>query len=128
MKFLDEGDFVKAWGGISSIQFGLPAVWTEAANRGATLNNMVDWMSTQPAKLAGISTRKGAIAPGMDADLVVFDPDGETLVSSTNILHRHKVTPYEGKLLRGKVRATYLRGKAVYENGIFEKTARGILV
>jgi len=128
MKFLAEGDFDRAWGGISSLQFVLGAVWTEAVERGATLNNMVEWMSARPAKLAGINKRKGGIAPGMDADLVVFDPDGETLVSSTNILHRHKVTPYEGKILQGKIRATYLRGKMVYENGNLINPPRGKLL
>ncbi len=128
MKFLAEGDFARAWGGISSLQFGLPVVWTEAVHRGATLGNIADWMSRRPAELANINTKKGSIAPGMDADLVVFDPDGETLVSSANILHRHKVTPYEGRLLRGKIRATYLRGRAVYENGDFKKPRRGNLI
>ena len=75
LKQLDTGDFFAAWGGVSSLQLSLPAVWTQARRRGHDLARVVGWMSSGPAELAGLAT-KGRIQPGHDADLVVFAPDG----------------------------------------------------
>ena len=107
------GDFAAAWGGIASLQLGLPAVWTEARRRGHTLADVVRWMSTGPAELVGLTGTKGAIAPGCDADLVAFDPDGEFSVHASELHHRNPVTPYAGQTLTGAVRTTWLRGRAV---------------
>ncbi|MEU6973139.1 allantoinase AllB [Kitasatospora aureofaciens] len=107
------GDFAAAWGGIASLQLGLPAVWTEARRRGHTLADVVRWMSTGPAELVGLTGTKGAIAPGCDADLVAFDPDGEFSVHAGELHHRNPVTPYAGRTLTGAVRTTWLRGRAV---------------
>ncbi|QMU76027.1 allantoinase AllB [Streptacidiphilus sp. PB12-B1b] len=106
------GDFAAAWGGIASLQLGLPAVWTEARRRGFALADVVRWMSSGPAGLAGLSA-KGAIAPGMDADLVAFDPDAEFTVEPEGLHHRNPVTPYAGRALTGAVRTTWLRGRVV---------------
>ena len=114
LKSLDTGDFAAAWGGIASLQLGLSAVWTEARKRGVALDRVVDWMSTQPAKLVRLS-RKGVIAEGYDADLVVFDPDETWTVDGSQLLHRHSLTPYDGLTLAGRVRATYLRGDLIYD-------------
>ncbi|MGW3042972.1 allantoinase AllB [Kitasatospora sp. NPDC001159] len=107
------GDFAAAWGGIASLQLGLPAVWTEARRRGHTLADVVRWMSAGPAELVGLGGIKGAIAVGCDADLVAFDPDGEFAVRAGELHHRNPVTPYAGRTLVGAVRTTWLRGREV---------------
>ncbi len=114
LKKLDLGDFEGAWGGIASLQLGLSVVWTEARKRGHDVAALARWMSAAPALLAGLS-HKGRIAPGFDADLVVWDPDASFVVTKERILHRHKITPYEGQTLFGDVRATYLRGTRVFD-------------
>jgi allantoinase len=115
LKRLDTGNFDDAWGGIASLQFGLSVVWTEARARGFALADVSRWMSAAPARHAGLAGRKGALAAGCDADLVVFDPEGSYRVEPGAIRHRHKVTPYAGRTLDGVVRATYLRGRKVYD-------------
>ena len=122
MKHLDRGDFSRAWGGIASLQLRLPATWTGAAARGADLTRVVEWTAAAPARLAGLDDRKGAIEMGKDADLVVFDPDDITGVRGGRLLHRHPITPYEGMRLRGRVVATILRGKVVYNGSTVSGT------
>jgi allantoinase len=109
LKRLEDGDFGAAWGGIASLQVALPAVWTGARARGIGLAEVVRWMATAPARLAGLST-KGAIAVGKDADLVAFAPDERWTVG--DLEHRNPVTPYSGRSLVGAVRRTWLRGAA----------------
>jgi allantoinase len=109
MKRADTGDFGTAWGGISSVQLGLPVVWTAAAARGLSLADVVGWMASSPARLAGLSD-KGVIEAGRDADLVAFAPDERFVVSADRLLTRHRLTPYLGRELRGVVRQTWLRG------------------
>ena len=99
LKHLDTGDVFRAWGGIASLQLALPAVWTERTRRGFTLADLAGWMALHPAELVGLAGRKGAIAPGRDADLVVFDPDATFTVDPTALHHRHRATPYEGRIL-----------------------------
>ena len=112
LKRPDTGDFGAAWGGIASVQLALPVVWTEARRRGHPLTDVVRWMADAPARLAGLG-RKGAIAPGRDADFTVFAPDDEYLVDPAALHHRHPVTPYAGRRLTGRVRASYLRGQRI---------------
>jgi allantoinase len=109
MKFRDTGDFADAWGGISSIQFALAAVWTEARGRHFSLADVSRWMSERPAALAGLAN-KGAIALGKDADLVIFAPDEILVVDETPRQQRHPGTPYDGRRLFGVVKQTILRG------------------
>ncbi len=113
LKCCDSGDFVRAWGGISSLQLGLPAVWTGARARGRSLVEVAEWMCAAPARLAGLAGKKGMIAPGYDADLCVWDPDAEMRVDPLALHHRHKITPYSGRALSGVVLATYLRGTKI---------------
>jgi allantoinase len=112
MKHLDTGDFGAAWGGITSVQLGLSVVWTEARHRGVSLGEVAGWMSTKPAKLAGLH-RKGRIDVGFDADFCIFAPDQSFAVDATKLYHRHPVTPYAGRALTGVVRDTLLRGERV---------------
>jgi allantoinase len=107
---LKKGDFAKAWGGIASLQFVLPIVWTNARRRGFTIEDIARWCCAAPAWLANLA-RKGAIKPGNDADFVVWDPDETFTVTPAIIEHRHKVTPYLGATLDGVVKATWTRGK-----------------
>lgn len=122
------GDFIHAWGGIASIELGLPAIWTEARARGFGVADVARWMSKAPAALAGLSGRKGRIAPGYDADLVVWDPDQEFTVDGSQLQQRHKVTPYDGRRLRGAVRTTFVRGQRVWDRGGLVQPAHGELL
>jgi allantoinase len=121
------GDFCAAWGGIASLQLGLPAVWTAAAGRGVGLDELSRWMCGAPASLVGLQRRKGHIAAGRDADLVVWDPAASFVVDPALLQHRHPLTPYAGRRLRGVVRTTYLRGRVVYQDGAFP-SPRGALL
>jgi allantoinase len=109
LKHPETGDFASAWGGIASLQLGLPAVWTAARARGVPLTDVAGWMATRPAALAGL-TRKGALAPGRDADLCVFAPDDSFVVDAAALEHRNPVSAYDGQRLTGVVRRTWLRG------------------
>ena len=112
LKDVADGDFGAAWGGVSSLQLGLPLIWTEARRRGIGLEQVVQWMSTAPARRMGLEG-KGALTPGADADLVVFAPQESFLVDGAQLHHRHPVTPYQHKELDGRVRETFLRGRRV---------------
>ncbi|MFE3428293.1 allantoinase AllB [Streptomyces sp. NPDC059171] len=117
-------DFASAWGGISSLQLGLPAIWTEARRRGHSLDDVVRWMSTAPAELAGL-TRKGAIEAGRDADFAVLAPEATFTVDPAELFHRNQVTAYAGKTLHGVVRSSWLRGARIVSDGVLaEPTGR----
>jgi allantoinase len=109
-----DGDFVRAWGGIASLELSLPAVWTGASSRGLGLERLAEWLCAAPARLAGLDRRKGSIEPGKDADLVLWDPDAEFVVDEAALRQRHKRTPYAGLRLRGRVHETWSRGRLVY--------------
>ncbi|WP_338673925.1 allantoinase AllB [Streptomyces sp. SCSIO 30461] len=109
-------DFGTAWGGISSLQLGLPVIWTEARKRGHGLEDVARWMSAGPAGLAGLD-RKGAIEAGRDADFAVFAPDETFTVDPAELHHRNQVTAYAGRTLHGVVKSTWLRGRRIVENG-----------
>ena len=117
----------RAWGGIASLQSGLSAVWTGASARGFDLADLARWMATAPAASVGLAGRKGVIAPGADADLVVFDPDATCTLAATDLHYRHPISPYVGVPLRGRVQQTYLRGALVYDNGAFPGAPAGNL-
>jgi allantoinase len=119
MKRLEEGSFRTAWGGISSLSLALSVMWTEASGRGFALTHIARWMAEGPARLAGCHEYKGQIAPGADADFVIFEPEREFVVTEHNLFHRHPISPYLGEKLRGVVKATYLRGQPVFAEGKF---------
>ena len=128
MKLRDTGDFMQAWGGISSLQLRLPIVWTEGKRRGLALQHMTRWLCSAPAELVGLATRKGAIAVGKDADLVIWNPDKQFTVEGKTLHHRHKLTPYQGRVLEGVVEKTFLRGRKIYDGGEFIGEPRGLLL
>ena len=109
-----DGDFFSAWGGIASLQLSLPAVWTGARDRSVPLPRLATWMCEHTAALAGLSDRKGRIAPGFDADLIVWNPDESFHVEPGALRHRHSVTPYHGRDLYGVVQETYVGGRCVF--------------
>jgi allantoinase len=109
------GDFLRAWGGIASLELSLAAVWTGARARGHGFGDLARWMSAATADLAGLSDRKGAIVPGRDADLIAWAPDAEFVVDPGRLHQRHKLTPYAGMSLRGIVQRTFLRGRSIWD-------------
>jgi len=117
LKAVDDGDFMKSWGGISSLQFGISALYTWCVKYKFGFDRIVEWLSVNPAALIGLSHRKAKIAVGYDADFVIFNPEETFVVSTDQIRFKNKMTPYEGKELQGVVKATYLRGMLVAENG-----------
>jgi allantoinase len=128
MKCRDEGDFMKAWGGISSLQLRLPVMWTEAHRRGYTISQLTEWLCAAPARLVGLSKRKGKLAVGYDADIVIWRPEEEFHVAPEMIHHRHQLTPYAGRELSGVAQTTFLRGEKVYDGGIFKEVPAGCLL
>lgn len=121
------GDFFSAWGGISSVGLGLSILWTEAMRRehevNSTLLNVVDWCCRSTAKQVGLEHKKGELKVGMDGDVAVFDDEGTFEVQHDSMLFRNKCSPYQGKVLRGVVRETWLRGRRVHTRakGFVEK-------
>jgi allantoinase len=118
MKLREQGDFMKAWGGISSLQLRLPIMWTEASARGFTIEDLTKWLCREPARQIGLNL-KGVMKDGHDADIVFWNPDKEFTVEPSMIEHRHKLTPYDGESLRGVVEKTFVRGQMVYDGGAF---------
>ena len=125
IKELESGNFKKAWGGIAGLQFSLPAVWTKAKERGFSISDISKLMSSNVAKFLNLQHKKGKIALGFDADLVIWEPEASFVVKKENILHRHKITPYEGLELFGVVKSTYVAGNKVFEDGNFVNLSKG---
>ncbi len=119
------GDFATAWGGISSLQLSLAIMWNETGKRGIAPERLTEWMSAAPARLAGLAHRKGAIAPGLDADLIIWNPSAPP---PAELHHRHKLTPYRPQDFPGAVEATFLRGRKIYEHGSFSSRPLGAIL
>jgi allantoinase len=128
LKLRESGDFMEAWGGISTLQFGLPVLWTGARSRGFGLEDISRWMSAATAKLAGLDERKGLLKEGYDADIAIWHPEREFTVETAAIEFKNKVTPYDGMKLFGVVEATYVRGRKVYGQGEFSEAPMGGLL
>jgi allantoinase len=125
MKLRDEGRWDRAWGGIASLGLALPVMWTAMKQRGMSLADLVRWMAAAPAQLAGLAGSKGALVAGADADFVVFDPDATWTVATKHLHFRHKLSPYLGAKLRGRVLETWLRGQTVFREEEFMSEAHG---
>lgn len=128
MKLRETGDFLQAWGGISSLQLRLPIVWTEAQRRGFSIQDLARWLCSAPANLVGLSGRKGLIKIGYDADFVIWNPEQQFTVKADALHHRHKLTPYQGRPLNGVVEKTFLRGRKIYDDGEFIGDPQGLLL
>ena len=125
LKLMDKGDFDHAWGGIAGLQFARAVTWTEMQRRGLGWDRLARWTSEAPATFAGLKAKKGRIAAGQDADLVVFDDKSSFTLTAAMVKHRHSVTPYAGRQLSGVVRRTYLRGGVIFQEGQLPMTPRG---
>lgn len=125
LKHLDTGNFDSAWGGIAGLQFGLPVIWTELSARGLGVSELSHWLSTATSNFLNLTGKTGKIEKGADADLVVWDPNSEFTLKEDQIFHRHKVTPYLGKKLKGIVKKTFVRGNKVYDLGVFSSVPKG---
>jgi allantoinase len=128
MKLPESGDFLAAWGGISSLQLRLPIVWTEARRRGFSIEDLAGWLCSAPARLVGLAHKKGAIATGFDADLVIWNPEKQFRVEANVLYHRHKLTPYNDRILQGVVEKTFLQGRKIYDGGEFVGEPHGVLL
>jgi len=132
LKRLGDGDFMQAWGGISTLGLGLNLLWTEGRKRGFGVGDIVRWTCQATAKHASLEGRKGFIKVGWDADLVVWNPDADTVIGKDALLFKNKLTPYEGMDVRGEVLQTFVRGVQVWnkQDGGFSKssTPSGILI
>jgi allantoinase len=128
LKQLASGDFTTAWGGIASLQLALPVLWTAARPRGATLPDLARWLSENPARLIGQQHRKGRIAVGYDADLLVLDAEKSFVVREEMLHHKHKGSPYICQELWGVVEQTFLKGKPVYQHPAFGQLNQGELL
>jgi allantoinase len=129
------GDFLRAWGGIASLELSLAAMCTGLTARcgvrssapASVLTQLAEWMSAAPARLARLD-RKGRIETGQDADFVVWDPDVSRSVDSARLQQRHKLTPYDGHRLRGVVHATFVGGVCVWDGERFPHAGAGCLL
>jgi len=127
-KQLESGNFISAWGGISSLQFALPVLWTAARKRGFDVIDIARWLSENPSKLIGKEGSKGKILPGYDADLVVWDDEKSFRVRESIIQHKHIATPYFMKELCGLVAQTYIGGTKTYDSGAFIRLNEGKII
>ena len=127
LKEISSGDLSKAWGGIAGLQFALCSLWTEAKKRNFSAQDIAKWMSSSPAKFLGLNN-KGKIEVDADADIFIWDPEGETIFSSEDIHHRHKISPYANKPFSGRVIKTYLAGEVIYENKNLVKPHKGSIL
>jgi allantoinase len=121
----ETGRWDKAWGGIASLGLALPVLWTGMKQRGIGLERIGEWMAAAPVRLAGMNGRKGVIAVDADADFAVFDPEVKWTVASSDLYFRHKLSPYLGVELQGRVLETWLRGAPVFRAGAHLGKARG---
>ena len=125
IKGAEAGRFDQAWGGIAGLSVALPVIYSECLRHGFGLEDIVRWMSTAPARLAGIDSKAGALISGREANFMIFDTEASFTVTPENLHFRHAISPYVGETLQGVVRATYLRGEAVYQDGSFAAIPTG---
>ena len=126
LKLPEEGDFMRAWGGIASLQLGLAAVHTEARARGHSLAQLSRWMTAGPASLLGWT--HGTLKAGQRADVIAWDPDEAFRVDGHQLAHRHPVTPYHGRPLTGRVHHVWLRGQPIVQNRTLSAVPQGRLL
>jgi len=122
------GDLQKAWGGVSSLQFSLPALWTAARQRKIHWSKLAKWLCEKPAALCGWQNKKGKIARGCQADLVIWDPQRRFTVNADVIVHKHRVTPYLNEELYGVVEQTWLSGEQIYYHGDYLELNKGKII
>ena len=110
----ETGDFFAAWGGVSSVGLGISILWTEGQKRGITAEDIVRWCCKNTAQQIGLGHRKGDLQVGYDGDVAVFDDEATFEVEPSTMLFRNKCSPYQGKMLKGVVKETWLRGHKIH--------------
>ncbi len=138
---INEGSFLSAWGGISSVGLGLPILWSELSRRKGlsssdttatkqALQDIVRLCCANTAAQVGLHKSKGDLVPGFDADFCVFDDTAEWVVEPSTMLFRNKCSPYQGRTMRGMVRETWLRGEKIFNraDGFCVKAPSGSLL
>ena len=117
-KELGAGDFTKIPNGLPGVQDRLPVMWTEAVVKGRiSPNEFVALTSTNPAKIFGLYPRKGALVPGADADLVIWDPEKKVRYGVALSQQRTDYNLYEGWELTGYPEKVFLRGHLIVDDG-----------
>ena len=106
---------MEAWGGISSVQFGLSLFWTNCQEHGLGIKDLVKFLCTEPAKLVGIDNRKGKLSLGYDGDICVWHPENSFTVTRDIVEFQNKANPYMEKRLQGEVQSTFIRGLCVFD-------------
>lgn len=139
LKEEDIGNFLSAWGGISSVGLGLPIIWTELSRRynsstppagHSFLEDIFHWCCENTAAQVGLTGQKGDLAVGYDGDVCVFDDEAEWVLEPDTMFFRNKCSPYQGKTLKGMVKETWLRGQKIFsrEEGFGERKPQGTLL
>lgn len=128
IKELKSGNIAKAWGGISSLELSLPAIWTKAREKGFQIQDMARLMSENVAEFLSLDKKKGKIKKGMDADIMIWDPEESFTVDQAEVHYRHKISPYHGQKLYGVIKTTILNGSVIYDNGNFLSLRQGKLI
>ncbi len=127
-KQLESGDFFKAWGGISGLQFTLPVLFTKGKEKGLQTEKLIPLLTKKPAEFLGIDYKKGVLRAGFDADITVWNDSEEFTISEDSIQHRHKATPYLNETVFGKVIHTFVNGVQVVENSKLKTLQQGKLL
>lgn len=127
-KQLESGDFFKAWGGISGLQFTLPVLYTEGLKRELSLKKLIPLLTKNPANFLGLEHKKGVLKVGFDADIIVWDDTQEITITKDTIAHRHKETPYLGKKLKGKVEHVFVNGTQIVKDSQMVQKNKGELL
>ncbi|MCF6319089.1 MAG: allantoinase AllB [Proteobacteria bacterium] len=118
LKKLEEQNLWEAWGGISSLQFGLSLIWTAIQKRGYSFEHLVKWMCERPTRLVNLENIKGKIAKGYQADFVIWNPETQHTIDKKDILHKNKLSAYEQHTVYGVVEQTILRGEVIFDRNI----------
>ena len=114
---LGKEDFSRCPGGIPGVETRFPLIFSEGVLKGRlSLNRFVDAVSTAPARIMGLYPRKGILAPGSDADVVILDPEHEKIITPGNLYHNADYSPYEGMQVRGWPVFTLVRCRVVVQH------------
>lgn len=113
-----QDDFSAIPRGLPGVETLLPLMYSEGVHKGRiNVNQLVEVLSTNPAKLFGLFPRKGTLAPGSDADIVIFDPSRKTTIQAGKLHMNTDFSPYEGMEVTGAPKMTILRGRVIYKDG-----------
>ncbi|MEH6535108.1 MAG: allantoinase AllB [Psychroserpens sp.] len=127
-KQLESGDFFKAWGGISGLQFTLPILFSEGKRRGLSTEKLILLLTKKPAEFLSLDYKKGSLIVDFDADITVWDDSQRFQITENSIHHKHKATPYLNETVFGKVIHTFVNGVQVVENSKLKTLQQGKLL